>query len=66
MTHTDTRTRTHAQTEYLTVEECRSAGYEPCAVFGGLVYAFLCLGFVIPQGSQDYENVRNDVRANTK
>lgn len=48
---------------YMTVEECRDAGYEPHAVVAGKVYSFWCLGFVIPHGSKDYENVLDDVRA---
>lgn len=48
--------------EYMSVEECRRAGYEPHAVYGGKVYSFWCLGFVIPHGSKDYEIVMDGVR----
>lgn len=49
--------------EYMSVEECRTAGYQPHAVVAGKVYSFWCLGFVIPHGSKDYEGVLDDVRA---
>lgn len=48
---------------YMTVEECRDAGYEPHAVVAGKVHSFWCLGFIIPHGSKDYEAVLDDVRA---
>ena len=39
---------------YMTYDECVKLGYTPYAVYGGKVYSFVCLGFVIQHDSQDY------------
>ena len=48
--------------DFMSVEECKRAGYEPYEVVAGKVYSVWCLGFVIPHGSKDYENVLEEVK----
>ena len=49
--------------DFMSFEECKRAGYEPHAVVAGKVHSFWCLGFIIPHGSKDYENVLDEIKA---